>query len=267
MRSRDIRAHCGKQASRRLLVLATTLCNNSHMLVRVGAAHIRRYLQHLALGLAVGAVLALSGSGSSWGSNEDETHTAAPSSRQYTTAEFLAGGLTVQLPSRWEVVEDSRLHLSTASPNDSDYRVLWSIDAFALHAGRKVAGVPSLAAPLIGWLRNNSDLRGVEAKRSTIGSELGARVVDVTLAPRAVNDDPGCPAKACVNFLHFFGASEPYGLAGNDAVRFYFADMKYKGTRHLLIVAIEGRDRADLAARRPAAERLIHTAQLALSSG
>jgi hypothetical protein len=70
-----------------------------------------------------------------------------------------------------------------------------------------------------------------------------------------------------VNFLRFYGASEPYGIAGNDAIRFYFATMRYQGRRHLLVVAIEARDLADLAARRPAAERLIHSAQLAVSSG
>ena len=226
----------------------------------------RRYLHRLALGLAVVATLTLSGRGSSWGASEHGTYKPAPDSRTYTTTGFLADAMTLRLADRWKVLEDSRLHLS-AAPSGSDYRVLWSIDASAQHAGKKVAGVPSLAAPLIAWLRTNADLRVVEAKRSTIGSKLVARVVDVTLAKSAVNDDPGCPAKACVNFLRFYGANEPYGIAGNDAIRFYFANMRYKGGRHLLIVAIEARDRADLAARRPAAERLIHTAQLGLPSG
>jgi hypothetical protein len=70
-----------------------------------------------------------------------------------------------------------------------------------------------------------------------------------------------------VNFLRFYGASEPYGIAGNDAIRFYLADIKHRGGKHLLIVAIEARDRADLAARVPAAERLIRTAKLSVSPG
>jgi hypothetical protein len=174
--------------------------------------------------------------------------------------------MTVQLPSGWNVLEDSRLHLGVAS-NGQDYRVLWSIDAWPLRAGVKVAGVPSRAGPLIKWLRANPNLRVVEAKASTIGSKLAARVVDVSLSGSAVNDDPMCPASKCVNFLRFYGAREPYGIAGNDAIRFYFANIKRQGKSHLLIVAIEARDRADLAVRLPVAERLIHTATLAVSPG
>jgi hypothetical protein len=182
------------------------------------------------------------------------------------TSGFLAGAMTVHLGKGWNVLEDSRLHFSAAA-NSPDYRVLWSIDASPVHAGVKVGGVPSAAAPLIRWLRVNPDLRVVEARGSRIGSKLPARVVDVVLAPGAVNDDPGCPARACVNFLRFYGAAEPYGIAGDDAIRFYFANIKSNGKRHLLIVAIEARNRADLTARLPAAERLIHTATLIVSPG
>lgn len=182
------------------------------------------------------------------------------------TTGFLAKAMTVKLEKGWHVLEDSRLHLSVAA-NDPNFRVLWSLDASALHAGKKIAGVPSTAGPLIRWLRHSSDLRVVEAKRSTIGPKLVARVVDVSLAAGAVNDDPGCPAKTCVNFLRFYGAAEPYGIAGDDAIRFYLANIKHQGKRRLLIIAIEASNRADLARRRPAAERLIHTARLAVTPG
>jgi hypothetical protein len=211
-------------------------------------------------------MIALSGSGSSRGASEYRTETAVPLSRTYKTTGFFPGAMTVQLPIRWNVLEDSRLHFSVA-PSGSDYRVLWSIDAWPVRAGAKVTGVPSRASPLIKWLRANPNLRVVEAKASTLGARLAARVVDVRLSGSAVNDDPTCPASKCVNFLRFYGASEPYGLAGNDAIRFYFANIKRQNTSHLLIVAIEARDRADLAVRLPAAERLIHTAKLAVSPG
>jgi len=225
-----------------------------------------RRVQQFGYGLVAVTVIALSGYGSSRVANDDRAQAATPPSRTYATSGFLAGAMTVQLGKGWNVLEDSRLHLS-ATANSPDYRVLWSIDASPLHAGRKVAGVPSAAAPFIRWLRDNPDLRVVEARRSRIGSKLPARVVDVVLAPGAVNDDPGCPARVCVNFLRFYGAAEPYGIAGDDAIRFYFANIKNKGKRHLLIVAIEARNRADLTARLPAAERLIHTATLTVSPG
>jgi hypothetical protein len=219
-----------------------------------------------AFGLAAVAIVVLSGARSSGIVSNARAQTAVPTSRTYTTTGFLAKALTVQLQRPWKVIEDSRLHLSVAA-SDPNYRVLWSMDASALHAGKKVAGVASVAGPLIRWLRNNRNLRVVEAKRSTVGPKLVARVVDVSLTAGAVNDDPSCPASTCVNFLRFYGAGEPYGIAGDDAMRFYLANIKYKGRRHLLIIAIEARDRADLAVRRPAAERLIHTARLALTPG
>ena len=222
--------------------------------------------RYRAYALAVVVMIMLSGGGSSRVMSKARASTVAPSSGTYTTRGFLVGAISVRLEKGWNILEDSRLHLSVAA-SDPDYRVLWSLDAWALHAGKKITGVPSLSGPLITWLRSNRDLRVIEAPRSTIGSKLRARVVDVRLAAHAVNDDLGCPAKTCVNFLRFYGAAEPYGIAGDDAIRFYFANINYKGKRHLLVIAIEAKNRTDLELRRPAAERLIHTAALAIKAG
>jgi hypothetical protein len=229
------------------------------------AAGAARRVQQFGSVLTAVTVIALSGT---WSSRVESSSAlaAAPPSRAYVTSGFFAGAMSVRLERGWHVLEDSRLHLS-ATAKDPDYRVLWSVDASPVHSGTKVSGIASLAAPLIGWLRNSRDLRVVEARRSTIGSKLPARVIDVTLGPNAVNDDPGCPARKCVNFLRFGGATEDYGIAGDDAIRFYLADIKIKGRRHLLIVAIEARNQADLTVRRPAAERLIHTATLVVTPG
>jgi hypothetical protein len=87
-------------------------------------------------------------------------------------------------------------------------------------------------------------------------------VVDVSVATKADNDDPGCPAKPCANFLGFPQWGETYGIAGRGVTRFYFSDVQYGGQAHLLVAAVEGLDKAQFEAGLPAAERLIASAKV-----
>lgn len=93
------------------------------------------------------------------------------------------------------------------------------------------------------------------------------RVVDIGLSDRAVNDDPGCPAKACVNFLQFPQWGEPYGLAGESISRFYFSDVRYGGQRHLFVAVIEAPGRAQLDKFLVPAKKLIATVRVPASQG
>ena len=210
--------------------------------------------------------LILSGCGGSQSTDATslpQTDTEAAAGREYRTTGFLGGALTLRPERGWRVLEDSEMHLSAAA-GDPNYRVLWSIDARPVRGGRKVAGVPSTANALVRWLEKNPNLRVAEQNDSTVGSRLAAKVIDVSLGAGAANDDPGCPARVCVNFLRFDGAAEPYGIAGDDTIRFYLADLTRMGKRHLLIVSVEAHDQRDLRARLPAAERLIQSAELAV---
>jgi hypothetical protein len=49
---------------------------------------------------------------------------------------------------------------------------------------------------VVGWLRAHPNLSVTAPEKGTIGSDLPATVVDVSVAREAENDDPDCPAKA-----------------------------------------------------------------------
>ena len=123
-------------------------------------------------------------------------------------------------------------------------------------------GVPGTTDGVVGWLRANPNLSVTAPREGTIGSDLPATVVDVSVAGKAENDDPGCPAKPCANFLGFPQWGEPYGIAGGGVTRFYFSDVEYGGQTHLFVAAVEGLDKAQLDAGLPAAERLIESAKV-----
>jgi hypothetical protein len=62
----------------------------------------------------------------------------------------------------------------------------------------------------------------------------------------------------CVNPIAFPPSDETYGLAGHHAViRLYLSDIAFQETKHLPVVSVEGRNRHDLDAFLPGAERLI----------
>jgi hypothetical protein len=88
-------------------------------------------------------------------------------------------------------------------------------------------------------------------------------VVDVRVSTRAKNDDPGCPEKACANFIQFPQWDGPYGIAGTKAVtRVYIADVRYGGARHLFVVAVEALSTPQLQAFLPTAKKLIATVRV-----
>ena len=115
-------------------------------------------------------------------------------------------------------------------------------------------------------MRRSLDLDLTEPKQAAIG-DLPATQVDATISAEAANDDPGCPARVCVNPLRFPQWDGPWGMAGDAATRLLLADVRYGGARHLFVAAIEGRSRADLAKRLPAAERLLRSVRVPVEPG
>jgi len=173
-----------------------------------------------------------------------------------------AGGMmTVVLDTPWALSEDSTGEFSMGTVEDPDYRLVLWLDVHPVVVGARVEGVPSTAEGLLGWLRAHPGLTLSEPIESVIG-EMPATAVDVSISPAAVNDDPGCPEAVCQDFFGFPQWREPFGIAGDDPYRLYFADVTYSGTDHVLVAAVEARDAEHLAQFVPVAEAVMATIEI-----
>ena len=183
----------------------------------------------------------------------------------YNTEYFFAGQMEVTFEKGWAVGEDSTGEFASADNKSPDLRVIFWEDIYPTKHGQglqRVKGVPGTADGVVGWLRANPNLSVTPPDEGTIGSDLPATVVDVSVSAKADNDDPGCPAKPCANFLGFPQWGETYGIAGGGVTRFYFSDVKYGGKTHLFVAAVEGIDKAQLDAGLPAAEQVIESTKV-----
>jgi len=183
----------------------------------------------------------------------------------YSTIGFLDGQLTVTYPDQWESHEDQGVEFSSAPLGELDvHRVLFWNDilpwiADARHPkGRRVPGVPITTSGWLDWLQSNAALVVSAPRPATIGQmHLPAIYVHIAAAPDAVGYDEG--AIALLSWPNAQGNS--YSFGGPFVLRLYLSDVTYGGRTHLLAVAIEGQDSADLKAFIPEARQMIATAQ------
>jgi hypothetical protein len=179
----------------------------------------------------------------------------------YQTQWFFGGYMTLRTERAWTGLEDSTGELKIAPATDSEYGVGFALDLHPVLNGQRVDSVPMTAAALLDWLGGNANLEVSKPTATSIGN-LPATAVDIRLSKAAVNDDPGCPARACVNFLGFPQWDHANGIAGDDVYRLYLADVRYSGTDHVFSVTVEGRDRAHLREIVPAVEQVLETVKV-----
>ena len=189
----------------------------------------------------------------------------------YTTTGFLDGHLTVTVAEPWESGEDQVAEFSGAPAESSGQsRLLFWMDILPVDpAGHRVNGVPATAQAMAAWLAHRPNLSVTTAKRTTVGAaRLPATVVDIGLAADAKNEDPGCPASACIGFLTWpNGGENVYGIARPAVVRLYLADVVYNRAKHLFAVAIEATSPAGLKDFVPIALPVINSATGPLTPG
>ena len=191
----------------------------------------------------------------------------------YTTTGFLDGQLTVTYPSSWESHEDQGVEFSSAPQGKWHiHRVLFWDDIKPLVAdlrhpyGHTVSGVRNTVGGWLQWLRLNPALAVSTPRSSTIGQmAIPASYVDIAIAPGAANEDPYCAKHlhtTCVALLTWpHAGGNIYSWADPAVLRLYLADVTYGGKQHLLAVAVEGRNSADLKAFLPEAEQVIASAR------
>ncbi len=182
----------------------------------------------------------------------------------YTTVGFLDGQLTVTYPDRWESHEDQGVEFSSAPLGEFDiHRVLFWSDilpwvADARHPdGRRVQGVPNTASGWFAWLSSHPDLHVSAPRSATIGRmQLPAAYVDIAVRPGTIGFDDG----AVVVLSWPNAGGNVYSFGGSFMLRLYLSDVTYGGKDHLLAIAIEGQDRADLEAFSRSAQPVIASA-------
>lgn len=221
----------------------------------------------------VSLLLTASGCGSNGDGSGSEDDSAPPEgttggttsdgSTETYRSELFLGGAEVTLEDGWYITLDGVGHLAAAELEDPDYRVMFSLDPYAIEGGKRVKGVPATASGLFDALRSNPNLDVGKASQESIGASP-AEAADISASAEAVNDDPGCPEDVCVLFIAFPPAvvGESYGLAGDDVYRVYLSDLADGGQSHVLMVSVEARDAADLEEFLPAAERIIASARI-----
>jgi hypothetical protein len=185
----------------------------------------------------------------------------------YKTKYFFAGQMTLSFAKGWESGEDSTGEFNAWAKRNPDSRIVIWEDVYATKPGslQRVGTPRRTAASLLAWLQSNPNLTVSKPTTGKIGT-IRASVVDIGVATDAVNDDPTCPAKACANFLGYPQWGEPYGIAGKWVSRFYFADVRYGGQRHLFVAVVEVAGVSQLKAFLPAAAKLLASVRVPASS-
>ncbi len=188
---------------------------------------------------------------------------------KYQTKYFFAGKMRLSFAEAWFSDEDSTGEFNAHSRLNPQSRVIFWEDVYAVKvsgtSAARVGPQRPTAAGLIAWLQSNPNLTVSKPAAGRIGT-IRARVVDIGVAKGAVNDDPGCPAKACANFLGYPQWGESYGIAGKAVSRFYFADVRYGGRQHLFVAVAEALGKAQLRAFLPDATKIFASVRIPASS-
>ena len=167
---------------------------------------------------------------------------------EYETTWFFGGEMRVTLEKGWSSAEDSTGEFSLMPVDAPEDGIFFWEDVYPVVGGTRVHGVPDTADGLVEWLAESSQVNASSPRTGSIGS-LPATVVDVSLAPDAVNDErdnPYCRERTCALFLGFPQWDGDWGIAGSQVQRFYVADVTYGGKEHLFTAVVYPDDPVDL---------------------
>ncbi len=180
---------------------------------------------------------------------------------RYQTEWFFGGYMTVETDGTWKRGEDSNgeLGLPIAAPEGSAvYQVAFFLDPVLVVNDVVQDEIPREAAAYVEWLGTQPDLIVSEPIETRVGS-VPALAVDIRLGPNAPSQYEDCPPDPCVTFIKVEAFDHSDGVFGNDEYRFYFADIAYSGSDHMLAVKVEGRDPDDLDSVLPKVEAVLDT--------
>jgi hypothetical protein len=187
--------------------------------------------------------------------------------KPYKTQWFFGRQMVITPSEHWSIHEDSTgefsLTLDAAPAND----VLFWEDVYPIEHNKRARGVPLTVKGLLGWLQHTPRLHVSAPHPGTIGRDLPATVVDVTIAKGAKNEDPDCPSHTCILWLDYPQWDVTWGIAEPQVQRFYLSDVSYGGHKHLFIAVVYPNDPRDMNKFLPHAEKLIATVQVPATPG
>jgi hypothetical protein len=180
----------------------------------------------------------------------------------YETQWFFGGEMVITLDEPCSSHEDSTgefVLTLDATPENGVY--FWE-DVYPVENEERVPGVPMTVDGFLDWLRQTPRLDVSAARPGTIGSDLPATVVDVTVSKDATNEDVACPSATCVLWLGFPQWEGSWGIAVPQAQRFYLSDVTYGGKTHLFVAVVYPDDPLDMETFLPHGEDLIATVEV-----
>jgi hypothetical protein len=185
----------------------------------------------------------------------------------YQTEWFFGGQMILTFQEEWTSPEDSTGEFFVAPLATPENAVVFWEDVYPTEGGEPVEGVPLSTAGLLGWFQTNPNFEVSEPASGTIGADLPATVVDITLSATAENQDPECPFSACLDFLGFPQWEGGWGIAGEQVQRFYMSDVTYGGQTHLFVVVVYPDDPNDMEDFLPVAEQVIASVRVPVTPG
>ena len=179
---------------------------------------------------------------------------------RYQTEWFFGGYMTLETDGTWPRGEDNNgeLVLRIGAPEGvAQYLTAFFLDPVLVRndVDQEVA---RNATAYVKWLGAHEHLVVSDPILTAIGS-VPAVAVDIRLAPGAPSQYDDCPPDPCVAFIKFAALDHSDGVLGDDESRYYFADIAYSGSDHMLVVKVEGRDPADLDAALARVEPILAT--------
>jgi hypothetical protein len=185
--------------------------------------------------------------------------------RPYEAQWFFGGQMVITPGEPWSIHEDSTGEFALTLDAAPENSVLFWEDVYPSNDDVRVPGVSLTVRGLLGWLKATLRLHVSAPRPGTIGRDLPATVVDVTVAKGAKNEDPDCPTRACVLWLEFPQWDVSWGIAEPQVQRFYLSEVSYGGQKHLFVAVVYPNDPGDMRKFLPHAEKLIATVQVPAS--
>ena len=174
------------------------------------------------------------------------------------------GGFTVVLSERWLNGGNTAQEFAINPLDVPDDEILFWLDVSpSTNRDEPVTGVPNTPNGLYGWLAANPDLTVTPAETVTIGDGISAIAFDLRVSDTAVNLDPNCPGRACVDFLlHPPSGSDPIGISDSQRVRIYLTHVGRGAKANTLVIVASAAGDGQLAAFAPRVSSVLASIRL-----